>query len=388
MNVDVFLKSKSQENQLQEIVKTLDLYEDIQNEYLKSLFAVMHQEFNRLFKFMFYKKKSNNHYNAEESRKLIHFIKLYKDMQYVLKPTQYAFQINETYNRFINICDEFLVGSGGSDIPEDLEEIPLYEYEPIFTMVEVVSVLNPVNKGSYVLKNIGEGSYATVHKYKDEFYKKIFAVKKAKKDLKPKELIRFKQEYEVMSKLRSPYIIEVYRYDDEDNKYYMEYADETLKKYIDSNNSTLTIIERRNIANQVFRAFQYIHRRGYLHRDISFTNVLLHHYDNLSVVKISDFGLVKIEQSNLTSIDSEIKGSLNDSNLLAIGFENYSIEYETYALTRLIYYIMTGKYNLRSIKDGNVYKFVSRGVSQDVSKRFHNIEEMMEAFNVAFPALR
>lgn len=388
MNVDVFLKRKFEENQLQEMVKTFDLYEDIQNKYLKSIFAVMHQEFNRLFKFMFSKMKSNNHYNAEQSRRLIHFIKLYKDMQYALKSTQYTFRIVETYDNLINICDKFLVESGGSDIPDNLEEIPLKEYEPIFMLAEVIAVPTPVSKGNYQLKNIGEGSYATVYKYKDEFYQKYFAVKKAKKDLNPKELIRFKREYQVMLKLRSPYILDVYRYDDEDNKYYMEYADETLKKYIDTNNSKLTIIERRNIANQVFRAFQYIHESGYLHRDISFTNVLLHHYDSLSVVKISDFGLVKIEQSGLTSIGSEVKGSLNDSNLLVIGFENYTIEYETYALTRLIYYIMTGKYNLNFIKDKEIEKFVSRGVSQDVSKRFHNIEEMIEAFNVAFPASR
>jgi len=111
----------------------------------------------------------------------------------------------------------------------------------------------------------------------------------------------------------------------------MEHADETLKKFIERNNSTLTIKRRRGIAMQIFRGFSYIHSKGYLHRDISFTNVLLQHYENdLTIVKISDFGLVKMKQSDLTSFGSEIKGSLNDSNLQIVGFGNYNMEYETF----------------------------------------------------------
>lgn len=32
-----------------------------------------------------------------------------------------------------------------------------------------------------------------------------------------------------MNELKSPYVLEVHRYDEEKNEYYMEYADETLK---------------------------------------------------------------------------------------------------------------------------------------------------------------
>ena len=99
-----------------------------------------------------------------------------------------------------------------------------------------------------------------------------------------------------MNELKSPYVLEVHRYDEEKNEYYMEYADETLKKFIERNNSTLTIKRRRAIAMQIFKGFSYIHSKGYLHRDISFTNVLLQHYENdLTIVKISDFGLVKMK---------------------------------------------------------------------------------------------
>lgn len=58
--------------------------------------------------------------------------------------------------------------------------------------------------------------------------------------------------------------------------------------------------------NQIFRAFEYIHENIGLHRDISTTNILLKKYDNdLLVIKVSDFGLVKLKNSTLTSDNME-----------------------------------------------------------------------------------
>jgi len=62
---------------------------------------------------------------------------------------------------------------------------------------------------------IGEGSYARVHKYKDEYYNRSFVIKKALKNFNEKELERFKREFEEMKKLNSPYVIEVYNFDEE-----------------------------------------------------------------------------------------------------------------------------------------------------------------------------
>ncbi|PFR04424.1 hypothetical protein COK31_11175 [Bacillus cereus] len=45
------------------------------------------------------------------------------------------------------------------------------------------------------MKPIGEGSYATVHKYKDPFYNCFFTIKKAKKNLSEIEYQRFQQEF-------------------------------------------------------------------------------------------------------------------------------------------------------------------------------------------------
>ena len=301
-------------------------------------------------------------------------------MQYVLKETQLSFEINEDYKSLIEECKKFLVLSGGSPIPQNLIKIRLIEYEPIFTMTRTIKIANKVEEKRYPMQLIGEGSYAKVFKYKDEFYDKTFVIKQAKKELDKKELERFRKEFETLKKLKSPYILEVYNYDKEKNEYYAEYADQTLYDFITKNNNKISNDIRINIINQIFKAFSYIHSKGYLHRDISLTNVLLKIYDGTIIVKVSDFGLVKEKNSNLTSTDSEVKGSLNDSNLAIIGFKNYSIEYETYALTRLIYFVMSGKSNLEKNNDEKLKEFVLKGTNSDINNRFKSIEEMKQFF--------
>lgn len=386
MDIVYFLKTKLEENKLMEVVKTEVLYSNIENNYLKQLFAIMHQQFNSLFEFMKSKKKFNGHFNASESRELLNLIKLYEDMHYVLAETPLSFKLDDTYDSMLRFCKGFLQESNGSEIPENLPEFQIKEYEPIFFMTEIISVPTVNKNYNYELKFIGEGSYAKVFKYKDTFYNKFFVLKRAKDDLNEKELLRFRLEFDTMKELKSPYVLDVYRYDDINNEYYMEYADESLYDFIRKNNTKLSRKRRRGIAHQIFKGFSYIHSKKYLHRDISFTNILLQHYDNeLSVVKISDFGLVKIEHSNLTSFGSEVKGSLNDSNLQFVGFANYNMEYETFALTRLIYYVMTGKYNLENIKNENIRNFVLKGVAPNLDERYHSVEEMQTAFENAFP---
>lgn len=382
VNIRYFLEQKFQTYQLSEVVRTEELYQNLGNKNLEKLLAILHQEFNRLFKFMY--SKTNGHYNAGESRALIEYIKLYEDMKYVLKESSYAFEITNDYAKLVEKCKTFLQESNGSPIPDDLPAITLVEYEPIFELHQLVKVPEFSAERKYPIKLIGEGSYAKVFKYKDEFYNKHFVIKRANKDLTSKELLRFKKEYDVLKELHSPYVLEVYRYDSEKNEYYAEYADDSLYDYIKKNNTTLSKEKRRNIANQIFKCFSYIHSKGYLHRDISFTNVLLIHYDDVSVVKLSDFGLVKDKTSTLTSVESELKGSLNDRNLEVIGFGNYSMVHETFALTRLILFIMTGKYNLENIKDEKIKGFVIKGIDPDTNKRYQSVDELRAAFNTIF----
>ncbi len=90
---------------------------------------------------------------------------------------------------------------------------------------------------------------------------RTFVVKQAKKDLNPKETERFKQEFEAMDVLKSPYVVDVYKYYDDENRYIMEYMDYTLFDYIREKNIYLEIPQRNSIVLQVLKAFNYIHSK-------------------------------------------------------------------------------------------------------------------------------
>lgn len=74
----------------------------------------------------------------------------------------------------------------GGKIPDDLPELKLIKYDPIFFVSEMITVSSKIKDYNFFLKIIGEGSYAKVFKYKDDFYDKYFVLKRAKNDLDKK----------------------------------------------------------------------------------------------------------------------------------------------------------------------------------------------------------
>ena len=381
-NLEIFISNKFQEI-IQEDTNyftNLGFYSNIEDEKLSFIFSYFHYYFNNLFKFMNKKNHKGGHFNANESRELLELIDLEENMFKALKNSKYSFKIDNYYEELLNDCKDFLEPSGGSSIPNNFNKIDIIEMKPIFTMNSTITI-NDERK--FNLKLIGEGSYAKVFKYKDTFYNKFFVKKKAKKNLDEKERLRFKQEFQAMKKLNSPYIIEVYTFDEKELSYIMEYADMTLYTYIKENNTKISINQRKNLINQILKAFEYINNKIGLHRDISFTNILLKKYDtDLYVVKVSDFGLLKLKNSILTSVNTEYKGSLNDPKLDIIGgFKDYTLHHETYALTRLIYFIMTGKERIENITNLNFQIFINNGISDNISSRYHSIKQMKISFN-------
>ena len=175
-------------------------------------------------------------------------------------------------------------------------------------------------------------------------------------------------------------VIKLYKYlTEEKHEYTMELMDLSLEKYISMNNQSMTLQERKNIIMQLLRAFGYLHSKGIFHRDISPKNVLLKQYDDTLVVKLSDFGLVKIVESDLTSESTEFKGSLNDPALKTEGFANYGFLHEVYAMTLLFAYVMTGKSNWAKIDNPTIKTFMNKGTNPDKTKRFQTLDELANA---------
>lgn len=287
---------------------------------------------------------------------------------------------HQPWMAFLEMFNELLKNDGYQIVEKShISGRSVYGWEKITP--NTVIVPDRKQSASYDLKMIGEGSYAQVFKYKDSFYDKIYVIKRAKRDLTEKELMRFKREFQQMKDLHSPYIVEVYSYSESSNEYIMEFMDCTLDKYISENNGKLTFSQRKGIVLQILRAFKYIHSKDLLHRDISPKNVLLKLYDDVRVVKISDFGLVKIPNTDLTSMNTEYKGYFNDPELRLDGFNTYSVIHETYAITRLVYFVMTGRTNTTKINNITLEEFVKKGLSSNKKNRFQDIDELIIAFD-------
>lgn len=252
-------------------VEFSELYTGIEHTKLHEILATLHHNFISLFRLMNERlptKDFEAHFWADPSRSLIKTIEITLGLYNALKNTKLAFEINEYYFDLIKKCRDFLSSSGGSTIPSNMDKIDLYYTIPLFTPKSIVTIDHPQTTRSFALKQIGNGSYANVYKYRDTFYDKYFVLKRAKTDLTPKELERFRREFEEMREFSSPYILEVYRYDEVKNEYIMEYMNYTLDSFIQKNNSSMAIGLRKSIVNQILRAFEYIHSKGRLHRDI------------------------------------------------------------------------------------------------------------------------
>lgn len=385
MNIENYIESQYRELLLcsQINAEYSDLYKSFRNQKLREILMTLHHDLVGLFRTMNERLPTGEHeahFWAEPSRDLIKRIEIIFSLVSSLKETPLAFQIDPYYLDLLTRCRDFLSSSGGSSLPPNMAKVKLYYTLPIFLPLSSITISHKQQDFTFDLKLIGSGSYANVYKYKDTFYNRPFILKRAKKELTDKEVARFKREFDVMNDLSSPYILEVYCYNPDKNEYIMEYMDYTLDGYIAAHNSTLTIVQRKGIAQQILRAFDYLHSKGHLHRDISPKNILIKEYDDTLVVKLSDFGLVKIPDSTLTTVNTEFKGYFNDPALVVEGFNTYGIVHETYALTRVIYFVMTGKTNTEKITNQNLRAFVEKGLNPDKIKRFQNIRDMISAF--------
>ena len=152
---------------------------------------------------------------------------------------------------------------------------------------------------------LGKGAMGVVYKGFDPGIERTVAIKTVRKDLVDPELAaqvmaRFKNEAKAAGRLLHPNIVSVYEYGEDDANAFiaMEYVDGTgLREYL-NRKATFDLGQVVAIVSQVLEALEFAHERGVVHRDIKPANLIL---TASGAVKVADFGIARIDTSNLTN---------------------------------------------------------------------------------------
>ena len=337
-------------------------------------FASLHERLNEHFEAINDRAETTHHYWAENSREMLTLVKEVANFLGSLQHAGIQAHLAKPYMEAIKRCQPWLVRSGGSVIPDDFEQISIIKYESVFSRADTEIKLKKSSQRAQ-LQLVGEGSYAKVFSFTDPDYGIKFAVKRANKGLDERDLHRFRQEFDILRRLRFPYVIEVFQYDATRNEYLMEFCESTLRKYIKKRNNTLPFSSRKRIALQFLYGVNYIHSEGLLHRDVSLQNVLMKTFNGGAVlVKLSDFGLAKDGNSEFTRTKTEMRGTYRDP--LLENFKDYGVRNEIYSIGWVLSYIFTGREALMSHDDAPS-RIVRKCAAHDVAHRYGSVRELI-----------
>ena len=145
------------------------------------------------------------------------------------------------------------------------------------------------------IKIIGRGAFGEVHVCRVKKTGEIVAIKKIKKEeiIKKNQIIHIRNEQKFMSKVKSPWIVELKAsFQDNDFLYLvMEFlpGGDFMNLLIEKDK--LTEEEAKFYTAELILAVESIHKLDCIHRDIKPDNILI---DKTGHIKLSDFGLAKV----------------------------------------------------------------------------------------------
>ncbi len=163
----------------------------------------------------------------------------------------------------------------------------------------------PAKLGKYeIRRELGSGAMGVVYEGWDPGIERRVAIKTVKREQLDRAeageiLARFQREAQAAGRLSHPNIVGIYEYGEDDGTAFiaMEFIEgRELKDYFDAN-ERFALQEIVRIIGQLLAALGHAHQNGITHRDIKPANIILL---KDGTVKVADFGIARIESSNLT----------------------------------------------------------------------------------------
>ena len=188
---------------------------------------------------------------------------------------------------------------------------------------------------------IGQGGMATVLAARDLSLDRRVALKTLDAQFARDSdfVTRFYREARVMARLDHPHIIPVYAVEGKDDLHFivMKYlAGTSLSSWVRSPQPIAWVID---VLQQITQALDYLHRGGFIHRDIKPGNIFIDQHDHVTLL---DLGIARRASTDLTrpGLIVGTPGYMSPEQLL----EPESIDHrvDLYALGIVVYQMLTG----------------------------------------------
>ncbi len=200
----------------------------------------------------------------------------------------------------------------------------------------------PSKVGKYLIDSVlGRGGMGEVYKAHDPALGRYVALKIMRGPAMDDAVarVRFVREAQAAGGLRHPNIVTIYDLGEVEGQMFiaMEFIQgDDLEKIIKTR-ASLSIEDRLNMMIQVCEGVSYAHKNSIVHRDLKPANIRI---DQEGVVKIMDFGIAKMEHSNMTA-SGTVLGTpfyMSPEQVRGLRVDGRS---DVYALGAILYEVMT-----------------------------------------------
>jgi predicted Ser/Thr protein kinase len=256
-----------------------------------------------------------------------------------------------------------------------------------------------------ILEVLGRGGMGVVYKALDNTLDRDVAIKMMDALIAsdPNFLKRFQSEAKALAKLQNPNIVGIFalRQTEFGVCIVMEFVKGKTLGDLLKQSILIPIPRATNIFKQVLTALDHAHKGGVIHRDIKPGNIMLAEGD---VVKVTDFGLAKIQKGNASTMTMGTAGTLYYMSPEQIrGLSNVDHRGDIYSAGMALYetlaghvpfkpddsdfvvaqLIVDGKFPPLDKANGTVpkelVKIVMKSIDKDPTKRYQSCAEMVRA---------